>query len=177
MLGERVEGAGDLAWNAGAHEDDVHAREHRPVECGQIRHLHLREQIDPDSALMSVFRQPDLDERREDRQLLAPQAHDLLVHRERFVGNAVRPSIGDEIPPQRTLGDVRQREALHRTTQVAAAVTVLQPAHEDGIDRRAGDDTKLAARGDGAGELPPGDADSHSALNDPRRAIDILHRD
>jgi hypothetical protein len=47
---------------------------------------------------------------------------------------------------------------------MAARVAILQPAHEERVDRGAGHHAELPAERDGASESPAGDADTHAAL-------------
>ncbi len=75
VLRQRVERRRDLARDAGAHEHVVHAGEHRAVERGEVRHLDLGQQVDADRRRRGPpCARIDLDERREDRELLAGAA-------------------------------------------------------------------------------------------------------
>ncbi len=84
---ERVEHPGNLTRNTGAHQHIVHTSEHRTVQRREIRHLHLREQIDAHITVVSLFREPDLHEVREHGELLTPPAHDAPVHGQQLVCN------------------------------------------------------------------------------------------
>ena len=57
MPAERVEHAGNLARDAGAHEDVVHSGQHRAVQGREIGELKFREKIHTDGAVMSVLRE------------------------------------------------------------------------------------------------------------------------
>ena len=59
---QRVEQGRDLARNARAHQDMIHAREHRTVQRGGVRQLHLGEQVDADDALVPLLGEEDLRE-------------------------------------------------------------------------------------------------------------------
>ena len=48
--------------DARAHQHVAHAGQHRAVDGGEVRHLHLLKKIDADSVLLSIARQIDLDE-------------------------------------------------------------------------------------------------------------------
>ena len=89
---ERIEHAGNLARYACAHQHVVHAGEHRAVQRCEVRHLHLRQQVDPDHAVVALLREPHLDEVGQHRHLLSRDAHRLPVHREHGV-RAVPPGV------------------------------------------------------------------------------------
>ena len=109
MRGERVEHPGNLARDAGAHEDVVHAGEHRAVERGEVGELDLREEVDADRPVVPFLGEAHLDERGEHRELLARACrHALPVHRQQLVGVPGGTPVGQEVALERVrrhLGD------------------------------------------------------------------------
>src|SRR5690606_19645963 len=95
-------------------------------------------------------------------------AHDLLIHRDRFVRRPGCSASGNEISLQDLGRDVRDREVRHGAAEMAVGVAVLKTADEKRVEGGSGDDTQLTAHRYGPGKDPIGDADTHAALDDDR---------
>jgi hypothetical protein len=168
VLRERVEDAGNLSWNAGAHDHDVDSREHRPVQRCEIGHLHLRQQVEPDRSGVALFREPHLREVGKHRHPLPRVADALLVHRKILVRRDSRTAGWVEVPPKDFLSNVGHGERGDRASHVAPGIAVLESSHENRVEHRTGDDTELTCSCDGASKPPVRDGDTHAALNDAR---------
>ena len=168
VAGQLVEQRRDVARDAGAHQHDVDAGEHRAVRRRRRGHLHLLQVVDPDRPVVALLGQPDLDEVAQDRELLGLP---VLPQREpgaRGVGRAGRPSAVAEVPGERAVGDRRHRERGHRPTGRAVGVAVLQPPGEHGVQRGAGDHAELPGAGDRRREPPGRHGHAHAALDHQR---------
>jgi hypothetical protein len=171
VLGERVQGPGNLARNTGTHEHIVHAGEHRAVERCEIGHLYLREQVDAHRARLAVLREEDLDEVRENRDSLPGSAHRLLVHREQLVWSACGPATCNEVATDDLRSNIGNREVLDGAPHVAARVAILKTPNEHGVECRARHHTELAGARHGVRQAPVGHGDAHAALDDAWKCL------
>ena len=74
MLEQLVDGGGDLARDARAHQHVVHSGEHRTIEQWEVGELDLGEQVDAHQPVVPLTGEVDLDEGREDGQGLAARS-------------------------------------------------------------------------------------------------------
>jgi len=114
---------------------------------------------------MPFFRQPHLDEARENRDLLAEAVGAESELREPEVRTARRTALRPEEPAENALANFRQRKTAHRAAQVAAGVAVLEASHEQGVEGGTRDDAELPGGGNRARQSPTGDPDSHPPLD------------
>lgn len=166
--GEAVEGTGNLARDAGAHEHVVDAGQHGAVERGEGADLDLLEQVNADRVAVSAFGEMDLGEVGDDGELGEGAGGLYPGHRDGFEGGVGRFAAGDEEGVAHALGDRANGETFEGLVHVAAGIPGLEAAGEDDGEQRAGNDTELAELGDGTGEAPIGDGDAHASLNDLR---------
>ncbi|MCR6494332.1 hypothetical protein [Cellulomonas sp. P24] len=166
VLGELVEQVGDVARDAGPHQDDVDPGEHRPVGGGRGGHLHLLEEVDADRAVVTVLREPYLDEVGDHRELLRGLVLTEREPRDGGVGGAVRAAVGPEVPLEHSRSDRGDGERGEGAPDAAVAVAVLQAAGDHEVERRAGDHPEVAGAGDLGREAPRGDPDAHAAEDD-----------
>ncbi len=175
VLRERVERSGNFPRNAGAHQHAIDPGQHRPIERGLVRELQLRQEVDTDLAVVALLGKVHLDEVRKHRQLLAGNAHRLLVHRNQLVRLPRPASFGAEIPCKRGRADFGNRERLHRAPDVSAKVTILEAPDEDRIKRGARHDAELAAKRYGARQHPVRDPGAHTALDNDGQRTNCAH--
>ncbi len=161
-----IERRRDLPRDTGAHQDHVDARQHRAVQQREVGQLHLGQEVHPDRPVVAFLGQEDLGERTQRRDQLPFEPGRVMVNREEPVGRIRLPSVRQEEPLDDGFGHAGNREPRQRAAKMAPDIAVLQPADEGRVERGAGNDTQLAMKGDGPGQLPPGDADPHAALND-----------
>jgi hypothetical protein len=166
VLGEPVEGAGDLLGDPGAHQDVIDAAEHGPVEGAEVRHLHLGEEVDPHHPVVPFLGEENLAEVGRHGELVPDTTHHLLVHGNGLVGDTGLAASREEVALEDVGGHLREREVLHGAPQVSTLVAVLEAPYEEGVERRSGNDAELPPNGDGAGEDPVRYAHPHTALDD-----------
>ncbi len=156
MIRHPIQRTGDIPGYPGTHEHVVHPRQHGSIKGGQSRHLYLRQEVEADGSVMTLFGEVDLYEVGDDGQLLADTVHHLLVHGDDRVGNAFRPTFGLEVAAQNLRGHFRDRELGQSPSQVTPDITVLKTPYQHGIQAGPGDHTQLAVHGNSTGQGPIG---------------------
>ena len=167
-LAQRVECSGDLAGDAGAHQDIVDPGQDGPVQGRQIGKLNLRHEVDPNGVGVPFLREAHLDKGTQDAHVESRLGRAVRMHGQAPVRLPRPAATGAEVALQHVLHDGGDWETSHRTTDMAAGVAVLKAADEHSVDRGSGDHPEVAARGDGAGKSPARDAHAHPALNQAR---------
>src|SRR5690606_12277239 len=104
----------------------------------------LRQEVDPNLPIVPLLCEVNLDEVRQHGDLIAKTVHRLPVHRQQLVWLALLATVRPKEATDDLFGDGRHRERLQRAPNVPAHVTILEPAHHDGVQGRAGDDTELS---------------------------------
>jgi len=163
VLGELVEQVRDLARDARADQDDVHAREHRSVDRRRGGRRELLREVDPDEAAVALLGEPDLDEAADDGQLVAVRVRPYPGPEHRDVRHRV-VALGAQVALDDATRHVREREVRDGATHVATRVAVLEPAGEQDVEPGPGDHAQLPGARDRVGQPPRG--------HDARAAVD-----
>src|SRR5262249_7655313 len=128
-----------------------------------------------DRSRVTVLREPDFRKVGEHGHALARVAHSLLVHRQRFVGDAGSTAVWLEVSSEDFLADFGHGKRGYRSAHVAARIAILEPPDEARIEHRSRDDAKLPRAGYGVGETPIRDGHAHAALDDARKGREKGH--
>ena len=166
VFGEAIQEPWDIAWDPGADQYDVDAREHGPVEGGRGRHLDLLQEVDPDEPVVALLREPHLDESGHRRELEALAVRLGREHRDRLERTSLVDAAVHEVLGEDPFGDRGLGERRHGAADVTVGVTHLQPAGKDHVDRGTGDHAELTRPRDRARELPAGHGHTHASLDD-----------
>ena len=137
MLQQLVDGGGNLARDARAHQHVIHSREHRAVEQWEVGALDLGEQVDAHQAVEPLPGEVDLHEGREDgKDFVSPRPSTVsAAQRQQAVHRAGCAAAGPEVLREHFIGHARHRKGRHGAADVAVRVAVLQVPDEHGIDR------------------------------------------
>ncbi len=154
MVGELVEHPRDLHGDARAHEHVVHAGQHCPVDRGQMRHLDLLEEVDPDRVVVPLAGQGDFDEIRDHHERLPLERRRLRRHRDFFERLERRLATGDVVALPDVGGHLGDGEGVECPTHVAPGISRLQASCEHLVDRRSADHPELPVSRDGLREAP-----------------------
>jgi len=88
------------------------------------------------------------------------------MHGRYGIGLVFGLAAGDKVLFPDALGHVGEGEGIQSAAHMSALIAFGKAAHEELIERGAGDDAELAEAGNRVGETPIGDAHAHAALND-----------
>jgi hypothetical protein len=167
VVRQLIEDAGDLHGNARAHQHVIDARQHRAVQRGEVRQLHLLEQVDAHQSGVSCLREIHLGEVAQHDQLEQCRWHLDRRYRLRLVCRACCLAALDVMSFPDSSCDFGDRKCIEGDTQVTARIAHLQAPCDDGVDTRARDDAELTSQRDRSRESPRRDGHSHAALDDP----------
>ncbi len=170
VVHEAIEDTGNSRRNPRAHQDVIHARQHRAVDLGQVGNLDLLQIVDAYGMLMSLMGQEDLHKVGNDAQLFELAVIVLPVLRQLAVGLCLTLPAGNEISVPDALRHRPKRKMIQRAPNVPATIAILQSPRENLIQRRPGNHSQLAQAGYSPCQPPAGDTYPHTTLNDRRTA-------
>ena len=130
MRREGVQNAGNMQRNARPHQHIAHAGQHRAVDRGKVRHLHLLEEVDAHGILVAFPRQKHLDKIAHNAQLDHFAQIAALVHGRHRIRLPLRLAAGDEILLPDALGHFRERKCIQPPAHVTALVAFGKASQE-----------------------------------------------
>ena len=160
-----VEHAGNFQRNPRAHDDVSNAGQHRAIDARQVSHLNLFQIIDAHRIRVSLAGQIDLDEVGHDAQLVQLARDVFLQLRNRDIWRALGLAPGDKVLLPDALRHCREGKRIQSAAHVAARIAILQPPRQDRVQRRAGDQPKLAETRNSLRQPPIRYARAHSTLD------------
>jgi len=167
-LAKPIENARYQSRNAGAHQDEVNAGEHRAEKRRKRRELDLLEIVDADQSVVLSLGKTHLDEIGDDQKLNGLGRDSQMGDRraqKRLVGLL---AVGHEVLIEDAPRDFRIRKTIQRPAKLAVAIAQLQTTDEHGIQPGTRHDPQLARFGHRPSKEPGRDRRAHSPLNDDR---------